>query len=584
MKIHALFAAAVLCALPVLPVHAQAPSAAPAEKPLAVLDLKNDIDGGLRWLRYAQDKDSGAYGGSVETTAIVLRAFIRSPRKYQRVDGPFVQRALDYLVSRQAADGSIHDADATGEAKARQTRVAAAALALHAHVSTGAALEKAMAFLGKQPDEASIWNDKPLPAARDELIAAMKSLLAGRNAEGTWDGPGGKVRETAQAVMTLVRAYPILKPADAPGAAPKPLPAFEPADKARALAAIERGATWLAAQADKGRYGAPGKPDAGMTAMALGGLLAVPEPRPAQIQSVIDEGLAWLVTQQQPDGSIHQGRVANYTTSAAIMALVRAHKPEFKPVIEKARNWIVALQVGAEEGYSADHPYYGGIGYGSSERPDLSNLQMALEALSDSGLEKDHEAFQRALKFLERCQNRSESNDIAIPDGGKTITGGDDGGSAYAPGQSFAGFVDLEGGKRVPRSYGSMTYALLKGYAFAGLPKDDPRMKAAFEWVSKNYTLDVNPGFDVSVDPGAAYQGLYYYFHTMAKALDLYGADTITDAQGKTHSWRKDLAGRIVGLQSRAGSWTNENSERWYEGNPQLATAYALMALGMAAR
>jgi len=199
-------------------------------------------------------------------------------------------------------------------------------------------------------------------------------------------------------------------------------------------------------------------------------------------------------------------------------------------------------------------------------------------------LSKDHEAFQRALKFLERCQNRSEANDVKIPDGSKVIQSGDDGGSAYAPGQSFAGFVELEGGKKVPRSYGSMTYALLKGYAFAGLPKDDPRMKAAFGWVSKNYTLDVNPGFEALADPAAAYQGLYYYFHTMAKALDLYGDDTITDAQGKAHSWRKDLAGRLVGLQSKNGSWVNENSERWYEGNPQLATSYALMALAMAAR
>ena len=37
---------------------------------------------------------------------------VDSPRRYVRADGPFVARALDYLVSTQAADGSIHDANA----------------------------------------------------------------------------------------------------------------------------------------------------------------------------------------------------------------------------------------------------------------------------------------------------------------------------------------------------------------------------------------------------------------------------------------------------------------------------------------
>src|SRR6185369_17159796 len=130
------------------------------------------------------------------------------------------------------------------------------------------------------------------------------------------------------------------------------------------------------------------------------------------------------------------------------------------------------------------------------QRPDLSNVQMALEALSASGLEKGNAAYQRALIFLSRCQNRSESNNIAIPAGSGTVVSGNDGGSAYAPGDSKAGFIDLGNGKKAPRSYGSMTYALLKSFIFAGLPKDDERMKACWGWLKKNYTLDVNPGFE----------------------------------------------------------------------------------------
>jgi hypothetical protein len=51
---------------------------------------------------------------------------------------------------------------------------------------------------------------------------------------------------------------------------------------------------------------------------------------------------------------------------------------------------------------------------GDEQRPDLSNVQMALEALSASGLEKGNAAYQRALIFLSRCQNRSESNSMKV--------------------------------------------------------------------------------------------------------------------------------------------------------------------------
>ena len=38
-----------------------------------------------------------------------------------------------------------------------------------------------------------------------------------------------------------------------------------------------------------------------------------------------------------------------------------------------------------------------------------------------------------------------------------------------------------------------MTYAGLKSFLYAGVGKDDPRVKAAIEWVRKHYTLDENP-------------------------------------------------------------------------------------------
>jgi squalene-hopene/tetraprenyl-beta-curcumene cyclase len=172
---------------------------------------------------------------------------------------------------------------------------------------------------------------------------------------------------------------------------------------------------------------------------------------------------------------------------------------------------------------------------------------------------------------------------VQIVDGDIVIKSGDDGGAGYLPGDSKAGFVELADGTRVPRSYGSMTYALLKCYVFAGLAKDDPRLAAAFDWCRENYTLDVNPGFVTSKDPSAAYQGLFYYFYTLARALDAFGVEALVDGSGSEHRWRAEVAGRLVSMQSKVdGSWTNKNSPRWWEGNPVLATAYALLTLDAA--
>ena len=60
------------------------------------------------------------------------------------------------------------------------------------------------------------------------------------------------------------------------------------------------------------------------------------------------------------------------------------------------------------------------------------------------------------------------------------------------------------------RSYAGMTYAGLKSMIYAGLTQDDPRVKAALEYIKKHYTLDENPG--------QGQRGLYYYYQTFAKA------------------------------------------------------------------
>jgi squalene-hopene/tetraprenyl-beta-curcumene cyclase len=77
--------------------------------------------------------------------------------------------------------------------------------------------------------------------------------------------------------------------------------------------------------------------------------------------------------------------------------------------------------------------------------------------------------------------------------------------------------------------------------------------------------------------------GLYYYYHTMAKALSIYGVETLTLKDGKTVNWRKDLAKRLMDLQNGDGFWVNE-SGRWWERDPVLVTSYAVITLEIIAR
>jgi squalene-hopene/tetraprenyl-beta-curcumene cyclase len=109
---------------------------------------------------------------------------------------------------------------------------------------------------------------------------------------------------------------------------------------------------------------------------------------------------------------------------------------------------------------------------------------------------------------------------------------------------------------------------------YCGVGKDDPRMQKALEWIAKNYTLDANPGMpEVN-----SQRGLYYYYHTFAKTMHALGQDTFTDSKGVKRDWRADLVAALAKRQKPDGSWVNE-TDRWMEGDPDLVTGYALMAL-----
>src|SRR5690606_1672953 len=120
------------------------------------------------------------------------------------------------------------------------------------------------------------------------------------------------------------------------------------------------------------------------------------------------------------------------------------------------------------------------------------------------------------------------------------------GGFVYFPENSKAGETPLADGKVAFRSYGSASYNGLMSYMYAQMDKNDPRVKAVVDWLASNYSLDENPGL--------GQDGLYYYYHTMAKALSIAGIDTLTLKDGKKVNWRKDLTNRLLNLQNPDGT------------------------------
>jgi squalene-hopene/tetraprenyl-beta-curcumene cyclase len=339
--------------------------------------------------------------------------------------------------------------------------------------------------------------------------------------------------------------------------------------------AQDRAMTWLLKQQEAdGSW----RKHPAITGLALTALARSEKPP----KDVMDRAVKFILSNVKPNGAIYGGgesdKYPNYSTAICAMALLAMGRPELTDTIKRARRFLLDSQFDAGENVKEDDKSYGGIGYGKRERPDLSNTQWALEAIrltesleTRATDESPHEGsrlhWNKAVKFLQRCQNLPSANDQPWA---KNVRESDAGGFVYMPGLSFADEEPASDEKTPLRSYGSMGYAGLKSYIYAELKKDDPRVKAAVEWLRRNYTLDENPGM------GA--QGLYYYFHTVAKSLTVYGDDTFTDVKGKKHDWRYELMKKFVTLQKADGFWVNENN-RWWENDPVLCTAYSLIAL-----
>ncbi|MDP7640203.1 MAG: terpene cyclase/mutase family protein [Candidatus Hydrogenedentes bacterium] len=349
-----------------------------------------------------------------------------------------------------------------------------------------------------------------------------------------------------------------------------------------ALHAIRIGVSWLEqSQQENGCWSSPASP--AITALAVSSILSSPDAANSgkRPESAL-KGIEFILSCVQDDGGIYQpagsmpgAGMPSYNTAICMMALVDDGDPKHEALIDRAREFLIQGQ------HQGNDVFRGGMGYDlESDRAyaDLSNTVFALEALRRTQpLESPPGAgrlldWDSAIEFVSRCQHLRESNDAEWVSGDSSEKGG----FVYNPVESKvsgAESADLDGSSL--RSYGSMTYAGLLSFLYARVDRNDPRVRSAADWIERRWTVDENPGM------GA--QGLYYNYHTMAKALDAYGNEILTLPGGKSVAWRRALVEKLVSLQridpkTGLGYWQNDNN-RWWENDPNLATCYTLIAL-----
>jgi len=336
--------------------------------------------------------------------------------------------------------------------------------------------------------------------------------------------------------------------------------------------AIDRGLDWLAAQQkDDGTWSNAQFP--AMTALPAWTFIRSRHPRR---EAITAKAIAALLESVQPDGGIYRevagrqgGGLSNYNTAIAMTVLHALGDPALAPVILKARSFVAQGQL------TGDDMYHGGFGYDvRSQKPyaDLMNTLQVLEAMRftadveeqrPEGEASPSVDWEAAAAFVSRLQNP--------PEAGAEHAGG----FAYNPTDAKAGQDTGRDGKVTFRSFGSMTYSGMLALIYAGVDRNDPRVRSAFEWASRHWTITENPGMGS--------QGYFFFLNVLARTLNAYGAEWIPQEDDHLVNWRREAALEIVRRQridpeTGFGFWKNEDGRFW-ENDPVLVTAYSLLAL-----
>ena len=286
---------------------------------------------------------------------------------------------------------------------------------------------------------------------------------------------------------------------------------------------------------------------------------------------MVAKALKYLETKIKKDGGVYDQGLSNYMTSLAIVAFKETNAGgKYDKVIDAATKYVRSLQF--DEGLTEKDPKFGGAGLRQAEpkgRPDLSNTQFLVEALLAGGRAEGRPGIKKAL-VVHQPQPEPEER-VQRP----AVRG-----EGHRRGQGRLRLQPARPGQREEReAHGGGRPAErgrddLRGAQELPLRRRVEGRPAREGGASRGSASTTRS----TENPGQGQAGLFYYYHTFAKAMDALGEDQFEDAKGVKHDWRQELFDELKKRQKEDGSWANANGA-FLESMPELATAFALLAL-----
>lgn len=446
------------------------------------------------------------------------------------------------------------------------------------------------------------------PSRRDRVLlgeefpggAKVRAVAAGSPAESAGLKPGDFIvavgGQPVAGAEALARVLPTLRPDVAVdvrvlrGGVFRDLQATPLVKDSRALALtiLRRSLDWLVAhQLEDGSWPdlqrAQPVASAPVAAMVLHALAGAPSSLRSRESMVAGTGRALDFLRGRTDerGAVLEPDRAsaykNYATALTLTALLDLDDEAHQGWVERLRAHLLEAQIEDQEGFSRLDYQYGAWNYYEVDkrnhvRADISVCAYVVDALARAQVDADSRTVKLARRFLFKCQGVREGADEAT----QALL---DGGFSFTPRESKAGMEVLENDDVVYPSYGSTTADGLRTLLHLGLASDHPRVKAAVDWLRQHYTLHRNPGFpkDAAVRYDQAI--LYYYYHSLARALEKLGENPfLTEGGARPRRWDRELIDTLAFRQRGDGSFSNPEPTMG-EQEPVLATALACLTL-----
>jgi squalene-hopene/tetraprenyl-beta-curcumene cyclase len=329
-----------------------------------------------------------------------------------------------------------------------------------------------------------------------------------------------------------------------------------------------------------------------LTPLILSTLRRMP---PAEgIEPSYRRGVVYLAGLIRPNGQVEAGPYGLifpvYTSANAVMILSQKCNARHLRARDAWLTYLRQRQLTEAMGWGPSDPEYGGWGFslqlprkpkpGQLKEPfgesNLSATTYAIGALRAAQVPAEDPAFQKALVFVQRCQNFAEDPPQRDPEF-------DDGGFFFIPGdplQNKAGVAGKDSaGRERYHSYGSMTADGLRSLLRCGLPPDHPRVVAARQWLEAHFSVAALPG-TFEPDREVLRDGLYYYYcWAVAHAFMALDVREIRPKDGPVR-WAEELARELLRRQRDDGTWVNGATDA-KEDDPLVSTPWAASALAI---